>query len=398
MNSKKPKLTPTNIAWTEFVWNPMSGCTKLSAGCANCYAADMAKRLKRIQETTGKDLGYGDGFAVTLHPERLEAPLNHKKGVKIFVTSMGDLFHESVPFEFVDMVFAVMALTPQHTYQILTKRPDRMKAYMDSLQKSSGVNINVGHHYGSDIKAQTAGQRVAEIALEISGKHCDYAQQIKWESPEEAAELILPLSNVWLGVTVENQEQADKRIPILLETPAAVRFVSAEPMLSGIDLGLNQATCSCCKRSPSRWIRLANTVYSELPFSKAKAEVGVYRAVSNKHGALSVETRDGLFGIKPGECEYLPSLDWVIVGGETGSNARPMNPDWVKNIQEQCEAANVPFFFKQWGEYATLPSGKSVTGYRSHFWEDGRQAVLVGNKQAGHLIDGIEYREYPDAK
>ena len=128
---KKQRLTKTNIDWTDYVWNPMSGCTKISDGCKNCYAADMAKRLQRIQETTGKDLGYADGFAVTLHPERLEAPLNHKKPAKIFVNSMGDLFHESVPLEFIESVFFAIGVATQHTYQILTKRPERMKKVID---------------------------------------------------------------------------------------------------------------------------------------------------------------------------------------------------------------------------------------------------------------------------
>ncbi|MDD3465579.1 MAG: phage Gp37/Gp68 family protein [Campylobacterales bacterium] len=286
----KARLTPTNIDWTDFVWNPMSGCTKLSEGCENCYAADMAKRLQRIQETTGKDLGYSDGFAVTLHPERLEAPLNHKKGAKVFVNSMGDLFHEDVPFEFIDRVFAVMAVCPQHTFQVLAKRPERMREYI-LWQKEYIKNTES-----------------ALTAFSYKGI----------------------IQNIWLGVTIESPKHKD-RADDLRNTPAAKRFLSLEPLIE--DLGeLN-----------------------------------------------------------------LDGIDWVIVGGETGANARPMHPDWVASIKAQCEAAGVAFFFKQWGEYITLPVGKLVTGYTYKYFGDGRQAVKIGTKNTGHLIDGKEYREYPEA-
>ena len=280
----------SKIEWTQATWNPMSGCTKISAGCANCYAETMAYRLKAMGTK-----GYENGFAVTLHPEKLSDPLKHKKPTMYFVCSMGDLFHEDVPFDYIDQIFAIMALTPQHTYQVLTKRPERMNQYM--------------------------------------------------ENPPA----LWPLPNVWLGVTAENQEQADKRIPILIDTPAAVRFVSIEPMLGEINLQK------------------------------------LHRKMVN--GAPAYPCNE----------PYLFDLDWVIVGGETGANARPMHPDWVRSIKEQCEEAKVPFFFKQWGEFNTLPQGKSATGYKSHFWQDGRQAVQVGKKQAGHLLDGVEYREMPEA-
>ena len=323
----KQKLTPTNIEWADYVWNPMSGCTKISDGCKNCYAADMAKRLQRIQETTGKDLGYADGFAVTLHPERLEAPLNHKKPAKIFVNSMGDLFHESVPLEFIESVFFAIGVATQHTYQILTKRPERMKKVINYLTYK-GVSMR---------------------------------------------------PNVWLGVTAENQEQADERIPILLDTPEALRFVSVEPMFDeinldglGLEWGGSYYGTKCTK--------CGNAGSSGIVLGCCEDDIWCGECGSREH------------------IEDLPTLDWVIIGGETGANARPMHPDWVRSIQKQCEEAKVPFFFKQWGEYKTLPQGKSVTGYKSHFWEDGRQAVRVGKKQAGHLLDGVEYREMPEVK
>ena len=188
----------SKIEWTEKTWNPASGCTKISDGCKNCYAEKMAYRLQAMGTK-----GYENGFAVTLHPEKLDEPLKHKKPTIYFVCSMGDLFHEDMPFEFIDSVWAVMAAAGQHTFQVLTKRPDRMKEYLEN-QKYSPNSLGIAF-------ARIAGNK----------KTKDFLQ---------------PLPNVWLGVTAENQEQADKRIPILLDTPAALRFVSIEPMLSGIDL------------------------------------------------------------------------------------------------------------------------------------------------------------------
>ena len=189
----------SKIEWTEKTWNPASGCTKISDGCKNCYAETMAKRLKAmgIKE-------YENGFAVTLHPSRLREPLERKKPTMYFVCSMGDLFHEDVPFEFVDRIWAVMAAASQHTFQILTKRPDRMNEYLKQQKYSQ--------NYVGIAMARIAG---------AEGKIRDFSQ---------------PLTNVWLGTTAENQEQADKRIPILLDTPAALRFVSIEPMVGAINL------------------------------------------------------------------------------------------------------------------------------------------------------------------
>ena len=291
----------SKIEWTEATWNPLSGCTKISDGCKNCYAEKMANRLKAMGAK-----GYENGFAVTLHPDRLDEPLKRKKPTMYFVCSMGDLFHEDVPSEFIRKVWIIMIEARQHTFQVLTKRPDRMAEF---LKTHAPVRAMTGETYGKDF---------------------------------------LP-KNIWIGVTAENQEQADKRIPILLDTPAAVRFVSIEPMLGEINLQK------------------------------------LHRKMVN--GAPAYPCNE----------PYLFDLDWVIVGGETGTNARPMHPDWVRSIQKQCEESKVPFFFKQWGEYKTLPQGKSVTGYKSHFWQDGRQAVRVGKKQAGHLLDGVEYREMPEA-
>ena len=240
----------------------------------------MANRLKAMGTKE-----YENGFAVTLHPNRLREPLERKKPTMYFVCSMGDLFHEDVPFEFIDRVFAIIALTPHLTYQILTKRPERMRQYFERLKinnvyylKVPWENLPVSKGYGDLFVANP------------------------------------PFANVWLGVTAENQEQADKRIPILLDTPAALRFISIEPMLEAI----------CFKDVP----------YWTHPLRR---------------------------------------LDWVICGGETGAGARPLQYEWVKSIQAQCKAKEVPFFFKKWGKLGQIDK-TLIDGY----------------------IDGVECRAMPE--
>ena len=252
------------IEWTEASWNPTTGCTQISPGCANCYAKTLAKRLKamgqsRYQNDGGK--GSGPGFALTLQPDVLELPLRWKRPRRIFVDSMSDLFHEDVPFEYIDKVFAVMALTPQHTYQCLTKRPERMREYMSDLQ----TPFRVARHIQS-------------------GAQWSYELPFEW-----------PLPGVWAGVTVENQHWADIRIPILLDTPAAVRFLSCEPLLGPVDL--------------RQWLRIWTA-----------------------RGSVPVRL-----------------LHWVIVGGESGPRHRPFDPDWARSIVAQCREAGVSCFVKQLG-------------------------------------------------
>lgn len=290
----------TKIEWTEATWNPVSGCDKISDGCKNCYAEKMAKRLQAMGAK-----GYENGFAVTLHPERLNEPTKRKKPTMYFVCSRGDLFHDDVPFEFIDDIFATMIHNSHHTFQILTKRPERMKQYF---------------------------ARPKELIEEYfpSG-------------------VILPAPNIWLGVTAENQEQADKRIPILLDTPAHKRFVSIEPMIGKIDLEM-----ITMENINSRF----RTILSSLSGKKT--------------------LWDTMHLINE---ENVEKLDWVICGGETGANARPMHPNWVRSLRDQCQETKTPFFFKQWGEWI-------YNDFNGELLPD-----RVGKKLAGHLIDGDEYRE-----
>ncbi len=213
--------TKSKIEWTEQTWNPATGCTKISEGCRNCYAEKMAHRLNAMGLK-----GYENGFKLTLQPERLNEPLNRKKPTMYFVNSMSDIFHERIPEEYIRQVFDVIRDCPQHTFQVLTKRADRMEQFFRS--------------YGAPI-------------------------------------------NAWLGVTVENKKEGVPRIDFLRRIKARVRFLSIEPLLE--DLG---------------------------PVD-------------------------------------LSGIQWIIVGGESGPQARPMMPEWAENIQNRCDMYGASFFFKQWG-------------------------------------------------
>lgn len=250
----------SSIEWTDETWNPITGCKKVSPGCANCYAESIAKRFWGERKFT----------EVQFHPERLDQPLKWRKPRMVFVNSMSDLFHESVTDEQLDQVFAVMALTPQHTYQVLTKRPERMLKYFQQFSERA-------KDWGGD------SWLIHEVAIGIVGE--DELHDGKYQDQKM---LDLPLPNVWLGVTVENQKAAEEHIPLLLQTPAAVRFLSCEPLLEDIDLA------------------------NAMPLGG-------------------------------------PDLDWVIVGGESGHNARPCDVAWIHSIVEQCKAAGVPCFVKQLG-------------------------------------------------
>jgi len=241
-------MAQTAIEWTEATWNPSAGCTKISAGCKNCYAESMAIRLQAMQVE-----GYENGFRFNTVPGRLHDPLNRKKPTVYFVNSMSDIFHEDMHEEYLDSIFDVIAKTPRHVYQILTKRAGRMYSYLDNR--------------------------------------------------------FIP-KNIWLGVTVENKKDGLPRIDQLRKLNATVLFLSVEPLLE--DLGK---------------INLQN-------------------------------------------------IDWVIVGGESGNKARPMEADWVMNIKAQCEAENIAFFFKQWGTW-------------------GADKIKRNKKENGKTLNGKIWQQYP---
>ncbi len=293
----------SSIEWTDATWNPTTGCTHVSEGCRNCYAERLAPKMR---------INFDE---IKLLPERLGYPLHWKKPRRIFVNSLSDLFHEDIGPEFCIKVFVTMAEAKQHIFQILTKRPNRMR------------NILSMTEFWLEVNKQLWKQAVPVI---------------KGGMPS-----VIP--NVWLGVSVEDQQTANERIPLLLQTPAAVRFVSAEPLLGSI-------------------------TFDDPPIRGLSVEVDHQE-----------DTR----------------LDWVIVGGESGPHARPMHPDWARSIRDQCQTAGLPFFFKQWGEWLHESQFKDeiqrFRGLQAHRQEagDGYQFIKLGKKAAGRLLDGREWSEYP---
>jgi protein gp37 len=341
----------TKIEWTDASWTPIRArhkgtgrvgwhCEHVTPGCEHCYAEEMNKRLGTHMLFKP---GYRKNIEIFLDEEMLMAPLRWKKPRMIFVCSMTDLFADFVTDEWIDKVYAVMALCPQHTFQVLTKRSRRMREYMSSLSERRIDNAS------RPFFARFDNRRVYD----------------------------LPLPNVWLGVSTEDQQRADERIPDLLCTPAAIRFVSAEPLLGPIDFTSIRQTAA--------------------PGYFGDALQWYHRGKSHDDEGL-----------------IYPLLDWIIVGGESGPAARPMHPDWLRSIRDKCAAAGTAFFFKQWGEYwpaEIVRKGEDgewwrrfPQGARRLFTECGTEnppAVYfskLGKKLAGRLLDGIEHNAMPELR
>jgi protein gp37 len=350
-------VSKSKIEWTENTWNPITGCSIVSPGCTNCYAMRDAWRkhhnpkLPHYRGLTKKVNGH-PVWTGTVRPAPehiLRKPLRTRKPTLWFVNSMSDLFHEDVPDEWIDWVFAVMTLCPQHTFQVLTKRAKRMREYMNM----PGV---VRRIYGLACDIVTADEAdVVLIAPSIDPSLAPPGPRVyldRW-----------PLPNVWLGVSAERQQEADERIPHLLQTPAAVRFVSAEPLLGPLSL------------------------------RRIKTNGGWYDAVEGWRDVTQSPVPES-------------TLDWVIVGGESGPGARPMHPDWARGIRDQCAAAGVAFFFKQWGAWSpgrqtpSLDDAK-LSGIPCRIIESngcGVGTFRVGKKPAGRLLDGVEHNAMPEWK
>jgi protein gp37 len=315
----------TKIEWTDEVWNPTTGCDRISPGCDNCYALGMAKRLKAMgqakYQTDGDARTSGPGFGIATHADALTEPLRWKKPRKVFVNSMSDLFHARVPREFIARAFAVMAATPQHTYQILTKRPDRAARILTDLC-TCGNGCVPGTHFRSAMEwAATSHSPTYVPGLEHGIYH-----RTGW-----------PLPNVWIGTSVENQKYADLRIPALVETPAAVRFLSCEPLLGPVDLTAWMPTGRVSWRCQSPGCRR----FSSGPLQQCCPDCGAEGLWTGSH------TGNG----RPNE----QPIGWVIAGGESGPRARAVHPDWLRSLRDQAVAADVPFFFKQFGEWGPAP-------------------------------------------
>jgi protein gp37 len=256
------------IEWTDATWNPVTGCDRVSEGCDHCYALTLAARLKamgnRRYQHDGDPRTSGPGFGLSLHLDQVDLPLRWKRPRTVFVNSMSDLFHDRVPDAFISHVFEVMGSAQQHVFQVLTKRPGRMASLLTRWTKGLAA--------GEDESLPPV------------------TEPFGW-----------PFPNVWLGTSVETQKWANVRIPQLLRTPAALRFLSVEPLLGPVDLG---------------------------------CYIGRER----------------------------PTIDWVIVGGESGPEHRPVDPAWVASLRDQCVAADVPFFFKQWGGRTPKAGGRELDG------------------------------------
>lgn len=305
-------MSKTSIEWCAKpgtlpeTWNPVTGCNKVSQGCKNCYAEIMHRRLQKMfPEKYDHDFLSG----AHEHEQTLLLPLKWKKPRTVFVNSMSDLFHENVSFNFIAKVFDVICNTPQHTYIIVTKRASQMMDFVNSYYRFNQASIRQ------------------------------------------------PLQNVWLLVSVEDQQAADERIPFLLQTPAAVRGLSCEPLLGPVDF-------------------------------------------------LQITGKDF--------CRHNDAIQWVIAGGESGHKARPMHPDWTRDIRDQCTAANIPFFFKQWGEWKPVDFKNSSSKARDighfssnkhfssgcvnpeHYGAHNQNMHKVGKHASGRLLDGKEWNEFPE--
>lgn len=290
----------TKIEWTDATVNAINGCSVTSPGCTNCYAMRWAgTRMKHHPSRAGLTVDSNAGPVwngeVRFSETALLQPLRWKRPRTIFWNAHGDMFHENVPDEWIDRCFAVMTLRPQHSHQILTKRSARMRAYLSDPRTVGRIEIIQTNLYRSKKMIKRDGLGCERI--KVAGAN--------W-----------PLPNVWLGVSVEDQRRADERIPDLLATPAAVRFLSCEPLLEMLDL-------------------------EDVRFPALDAD---YYGVNALTGAGHRADEDGNTDADP--CEY-PSLDWVIVGGESGPGARPMANEWAQSIVDQCRAASVPVFVKQ---------------------------------------------------
>lgn len=315
----------TGIEWTEATWNPIRGCSRVSEGCRNCYAETVAKRFSgpgQPYEGLIAKGGQWNGKVMAVE-HKMDEPMRWSKPRMIFVNSMSDLFHESVDFETIHRIMLVMQKAQHHTFQVLTKRPERMLRFF------------------------------------------------KWWGGECERSFPEVMSNVWLGVSVEDQKSADERIPILLSTPAAVRWVSMEPLLGHVDL------------ENVRFPALYERELEDERFPRVRL--------------------DALRGHVKGPDDLLDSqIDWVVVGGESGSGARPMHPDWARALRDQCLAAGVPFLFKQWGEFAPSPDGglpDDLPASAGHYFDEPHppgKTWRFGKKRSGRVLDGRTWDQYPE--
>lgn len=329
-------------------WNIVTGCSVVSPGCTNCYAMKLAgTRLRNHPTRKGLTRPSRSGPVwtgeVRFNEEWLTLPLAWKKPHGIFVAAHGDLFAEGVTDDQLDRIFAVMALTPQHVYYVLTKRPERMREYTGR------------------VFAEADWERARRLGYAIADAKIPYGASDVVKAP-----VAWPLPNVWLGVSVEDQPRANERIPILLDTPAAIRFISAEPLIGPIDL-------------------------TEIRFRDGDVDI-VYNVLT---GEIWAENSESASAYDAG----LPRLDWIIAGGESGP--RPMHPDWAISLRDQCADADTAFFFKQWGSWLPVTHDDGQISYGQHLrheFPDGLHTYKVGKGEAGRELLGRTHDEYPEIR
>jgi protein gp37 len=385
----------SKIEWTEASWNPIRAankatgrdghfCVHVSEGCRNCYAERMQVRFGNPVRFAAQDR---DKVQVLLHETALTQPLRWKRPRRIFPCSMSDIAGDWVTDEMLDRMFAVMALTPWHTYQVLTKRPERMRLYVSTP--------------GREIAVQLAAFMMHQEAFVAGGTQFG---SIRYDTSAHTWHMPWPLPNVGLGTSVEDQATAAARIPELLATPAAVRWLSAEPLLGPLDL-----TAAC----GGAWSCEACCGWRGTDFHAIMRDV-------------DGEMLCPACGSVANDSVPLP-LDWVVCGGESGIKARPMHPAWARSLRDQCAAAGVAFFFKQWGEWGPDTGPELVVGEvivedrimegraRCAWWtgagwtyeQDGYAVDLaaaegsgewlyrLGKKHNGRLLDGVTHDGYP---
>lgn len=346
----------TKIEWTKrpgtvgVSWNPLRArnkktggvghfCEKVSAGCKNCYAETFQKRFNNPVRYAAQD---ADQVEVFLDEKTLLEPLKWRKRRTVFVCSQTDLFLRHYTDEMICKVFAVMALQKPDTFIVLTKRPERANAFL---------------------RSEETQEKIGKIMRQI------YPRATCYECPDQDG--IWPLSNVWLGVSIEDQATADERIPILLRTPTELRFISAEPLLGPVNLKLYEL-----EPSPS----------TGRPFWRHNSDA-LHPCDFTCSGGHAI---DG-------------GIDWVIVGGESGSKANPMHPDWAKDLRDQCNADGIPFFFKQHGKWlhqSQDPEEKwdwfdADDRCILHHWEDGTASIPLNKQKSGRALYGVEHNAWP---
>jgi protein gp37 len=365
----------THIEWADATVNYVNGCSVISAGCTNCYAMRLAgTRLQHHPSRAGLTRPSKAGPVWTGETRAWEPALQQvlrwKRPRRIFWNAHGDLFHDSVPDAVIDRQWAVMALTPQHTHMVLTKRPARMRAYLTDPARP---------------------YRLARAVLDLAIAMPAILKVEPWpvktigdiDDPTDVTMATLPLPNVWLGTSVEDQRAADERIPHLLATPAAIRFLSCEPLLGPVDLAGVVA--------PTSWL------YQPL------------------RGVRFDPMQPPHYGADE---EKTARIDWVIAGGESGPGARPMHPDWARLLRDRCAAAGVAFYFKQWGEWREVDGPQTTHHHRmvgaGTHWigTDGRlhhgdkklsiyhdyKVVRFGKARAGRLLDGRTHDDFPQVQ